>query len=123
VAIPWTSIASAIPWSEVISRTPEVLRGARKLWQRVGRKAEADAPAQPPLGATPEQRVAALEARCRELEGRVQESTEVLAQVAEQQSGLIAEVARLHRRTRRLLAGVIVLGLACAAGVITLLLR
>ena len=123
MAIPWTSIASAIPWSEVISRTPEVLRSARKLWKRVGRKPEANAPAQPPAGATPEERVAALEARCRELEARAQESTELLAQVAEQQSGLIAEVARLHRRTRRLVAAVIVLSLACAAGVITLLLR
>jgi hypothetical protein len=121
VAIPWTVIASAIPWSEVIARTPEVLRGARKLWQRVGKKAETSV--EPAPADTPAERLGALEARCHELEARAQEGADVLAQMAEQQSGLIAEVARLHRRSRRLLAAVMVLGAALAATLVTLALH
>ena len=121
--IPWTTIASAIPWSEVFARAPEVLREAKKLWQRVGRKAGPDLPAQPPPGATADERLAALEARCRELETRAHEGANLLAQMAEQQAGLIAEVARLHRRTRRLLMAVVVLGLLLAVGLIAPLLR
>jgi hypothetical protein len=116
VAIPWTALASAIPWSKVIASAPEVLRGASKLWQRVGKKAET--PAEPASPGTPAERIAALESRCRELEARAQESADVLAQVAEQQSGLIAEVARLHRQTRRLLVALVVLGVILAAGLI-----
>jgi hypothetical protein len=120
VPIPWGSIASAIPWSEVINRAPEVLRGAKKVWQKIGRKTGAGTPAQPPIGATPEERVAALEARCRDLEARLQESTDVLAQIAEQQAGLIAEVARLQRRSRLLYVFAVV---ALALGATVLLLR
>lgn len=122
MAIPWTTIASAIPWTEVIARTPEVLRGARKLWQRVGSKAEEPVTETLPNG-TPEERIAALEARCREHEARAQEGADLLAQLAEQQSGLIAEVARLHRRASRLLTAVVVLGLVLGATLITLALR
>ena len=118
--IPWGTIASAIPWSEVINRAPEVLRGAKKVWQKIGRKAEAGVPAQPLPGATPEERVTALETRCHDLETRLQESTDVLAQVAEQQTGLIAEVARLQRRSRRLMMAVVILGLALAGVVMSM---
>lgn len=123
MAFPWTSIASAIPWSEVIARTPEVLRGARKLWQRAAGKGEVAAGTGELPQGTPEERIAALEARCREHEARAQEGADLLAQLAEQQSGLIAEVARLHRRSRRLLAAVVVLAAALGATLITLLLR
>lgn len=122
MAIPWTTIASAIPWSEVIARTPEVLRGARKLFQRAGSKGAEPASETLPSGA-PEERIAALEARCREHEARAQEGADLLAQLAEQQSGLIAEVARLHRRSRRLLAAVVVLGMVLGASLSALLLR
>ena len=122
MAIPWISIASAIPWSEVIARTPEVLRAASKLWQRGGGKGGA-AGTQPMSTGTAADRLAALEARCREIEARAQESAAVLAQVAEQQSGLIAEVARLHRRSRWLAAAVAVLGLILAAMLIAPLLH
>ena len=118
--IPWGSIASAIPWSEVINRAPEVLRGAKKVWQKIGRKTGAGTPAQPPVGATPEERVAALEARWRDLETRAQEGADVMAQMAEQQAGLIAEVARLKRRGRLLYVIAIV---ALALGATALLLR
>jgi phage shock protein A len=118
--IPWSSIASAIPWSDVINRAPDVLREAKKVWQRIGRKAAAGSAARPLAGATPEERVAALETRCRDLETRLQESTDVLAQIAEQQSGLIAEVARLQRRNRWLYVVAVV---ALALGVTALLLH
>jgi hypothetical protein len=122
MAIPWTTIASAIPWSEVIGRTPEVLRGAKKLWQRVGGRGEAGPAAPPPAPtASAAERLAWLEARYQEQEARAQEGADLLAKLAEQQSGLIAEVARLHRRTRRLALAVAVLGVVLAATVTALL--
>lgn len=119
--IPWGSIASAIPWAEVIARAPDVVRGAKKLWQRVGTKTEPGPAGKPPAPtASVEERLAWLEARHREQETRAQEGADLLARLAEQQSGLIAEVARLHRRNRLLWALAIA---ALALGVTALLIR
>ncbi|MBL8448039.1 MAG: hypothetical protein JNJ44_11570 [Zoogloeaceae bacterium] len=109
--IPWGSIAAAIPWSEVINRAPDVLKSARKAWQKIGHKSPIPAP--PPDSALPE-RIATLEGRCLDLETRLQDSTQVLEQLAEQQTGLIAEVARLQRRTWWLTMAVLVLIAALA---------
>ena len=46
MAAPWSVLFSAIPWSDVIAHAPTVAKGAKKLWQKVGKRpAAADAPA------------------------------------------------------------------------------
>lgn len=57
MAAPWSVLFSAIPWSDVIAHAPTVAKGAKKLWQKVGKRPAADAPADVPMeapGASPE---------------------------------------------------------------------
>lgn len=102
--IPWGSIAAAIPWSEVIRRTPDVLRGAKDAWGKLSREDRS------PIPAPPADPLATLQARCDDLETRLQQSHEVIAQLAEQQAGLIAEVARIQKWNRWLTAAAIGMG-------------
>ena len=68
MAAPWSVLFSAIHWSDVIAHAPTVAKGAKKLWQKVGKRKAADAPPMPAVdpGASPEARLAALEARVAE---------------------------------------------------------
>jgi hypothetical protein len=36
MALPWSTLVKAIPWSDVIAKAPDIAQGARKLWQKVG---------------------------------------------------------------------------------------
>ncbi|WP_298600101.1 hypothetical protein [Zoogloea sp.] len=117
MAAPWSALFSAIPWSDVIAHAPTVAKGAKKLWQKVGKRpaaddTPADVPAAP-AGASPEARLAALEARLAESELRQQESAELLAALAAQNADLVRAVDELQRRTRLLGA---LLGLALLIG-------
>ena len=47
--VPWSALFSAIPWGDVIAQAPELAQGARKLWQKVGKR-EATPPAPPARG-------------------------------------------------------------------------
>ncbi len=114
---PWSALFSAIPWSDVIAHAPTVAKGAKKLWQKVGKRpaaddAPADVPAAPP-GASPEARLAALETSLAESDLRQQESAELLAALAAQNADLVRAVDELQRRTRLLGA---LLGLALLIG-------
>ncbi len=117
MAAPWSALFSAIPWSDVIAHAPTVAKGAKKLWQKVGKRpaaddAPADVPAAPP-GASPEARLAALETSLAESDLRQQEGAELLAALAAQNADLVRAVDELRRRTR--LLGVL-LGLALLTG-------
>ena len=117
MAAPWSVLFSAIPWSDVIAQAPTVAKGAKKLWQKVGKRpaaddAPADVPATP-AGASPEARLAALEARLAESGLRQQESAELLAALAAQNADLVRAVDELQRRAR--LQGAL-LGLALLIG-------
>ena len=102
--VPWSALFSAIPWTDVIAKAPEVAQGARKLWQKVGKRKAADAPPMPAVdpGASPEARLAALEARLAESDLRQQESAELLAALAAQNADLVHAVDELQRRARLL---------------------
>ena len=119
MAAPWSVLFSAIPWSDVIAHAPTVAKGAKKLWQKVGKRPAADAPADVPMeapGASPEARLA-------ESGLRQQESAELLAALAAQNADLVRAVDELQRRARLLGA---LLGLAPLIGggaLVTTLLR
>ena len=115
--VPWSALFSAIPWTDVIAKAPELAQGARKLWQKVGKRPTADTPADVPMeapGVSPDARLAALETRLAESDLRQQESAELLAALAAQNADLVRAVDELQRRARLLGA---LLGLTLLIGI------
>lgn len=91
--VPWSALFSAIPWTDVIAKAPELAQGARKLWQKVGKR-EATPPAPPektPASSAPSlgERIDALDTRLADVGARQQESAELLAALATQNAELI----------------------------------
>ncbi len=98
-----------VPWTEVINNAPKVAEGAKKLWKSVsGKSAETPAPrgaSQVPASAEALSPVA-MEARIRELEGVVGElhtqmvaSSELMKQLAEQNTQLVQRIEANRVRT------------------------
>ena len=121
MAVPWATLFSAIPWTDVITHAPTVAKGAKKLWQQISSRKAADT--ETPGGSTvadpvarPEARIAALETRLAESDARQQESAELLAALASQNADLVRATEELRRRVRILSIGLgIALLLALAA--------
>lgn len=135
MAISWLTVLQHVPWTDVISNAPAVAEGARKLWKNVARRGEespdpqAAAAAAATSGAaegnTPEARaLAALSARARALEHQVadlhqqmQDSSELIARLADQNTQLVQRI-ELNRRRMALTATVAGLALATSVGVL-----
>lgn len=116
MAIGWMTILSNVPWSEVIKNAPVVADGARKLWNKVGGKGAAAEPAAPVPAASPEERVAELQARVDALHAQMLTASEVIASLAEQNAQLVARIESNRRRTLALLiVNIGVAGLALSA--------
>ena len=109
MAIGWLTVLSHVPWTEVIKNAPKVAEGAKKLWKSVsGKSAETPAPrgaSQVPASAEALSPVA-MEARIRELEGVVDElhtqmvaSSELMKQLAEQNTQLVQRIEANRLRT------------------------
>ena len=110
--VPWSALFSAIPWTDVIAKAPELAQGARKLWQKVGkREAAPPAPPEAPASSAPaiDERLAALDARLADVGARQQESAELLAALATQNAELIRATEELRGRVRQLGIGFVVL--------------
>lgn len=101
MALPWSTLVKAIPWSDVIAKAPDIAQGARKLWQKVGTQDSAAAPVADEAP-TPDTRFAALTAQVTELVARQQESAELLSALAAQNAELVGTVATLRQRARLL---------------------
>lgn len=124
--LPWLTALKVIPWADVMEHAPAVLKGARELLERQRQRrggaptpAEMDAveaPGPTPLQAPAWQRP--LEA-VREDMARLQQTqdqiTQTLAELAEQNTRLVAAVELLQKRTRLLMAVAAGLALACTA--------
>lgn len=126
--IPWITVLKAVPWGDVISNAPVVVDGARKLWNTVGRKvgrdAEASAPAAPPGGeasaapAAPwdtatelarlQARLHANDTRLEALHDQMITSSELIKALAEQNGQLIARIDTMRRRGAWLAVGLVV---------------
>jgi septal ring factor EnvC (AmiA/AmiB activator) len=99
------SLVSLIPWADVISKAPDVLQHASKLWTAVANRRkpaaalantpevspETSAVAPPPALAS---RVQELEASVLALDEQMNESAGVIKQLAEQNSTLISALER-----------------------------
>lgn len=129
MAIPWLLALKVIPWGDVIEHAPKVLKGARDLLDRQrqrGREAAATASdpraqvIEMPGPATPEVRALQQQlAAARDDIGRLQQTqdqiTQTLAELAEQNSRLVAAVELLRKRTRLLMGAVVVLAVLLGA--------
>lgn len=118
MALPWSTLVKAIPWSDVIAKAPDLAQGARKLWQKAAGQRQGDVEA-PPGASDGDTRFAGLEARLTELGARQQEITELLAALATQNAELVTTADTLRRQLRRLW---ITVGVAAALGLSGLIL-
>ncbi|MFZ2297618.1 MAG: hypothetical protein A3G29_08425 [Burkholderiales bacterium RIFCSPLOWO2_12_FULL_64_99] len=109
MAIGWLTVLSQVPWTEVINNAPKVADGAKKLWKSVsGKSSVASTPksaSQVPASAEALSPVA-MEARIRELEEVVGElhaqmvaSSELMKQLAEQNTQLVQRIEANRVRT------------------------
>jgi hypothetical protein len=124
MAISWLAALKVVPWGKVMEHAPQVLDKARGLIDkhRSGAAPTEPAPSSPDLGDVPslgelKNRCLALQAQCEQLAQTQQQMAQTLADVAEQNAGLIAMVNRLQSRLRALLiaAMVLLLGVATLA--------
>ncbi len=125
MAIGWLTVLKMVPWGDVIESAPKVAVGAKKLWDKVGKK-PTDAPGTDATTTTPlspeatlaqlQQQVAALQERTRDLHQQMVESSALIASLAEQNTQLIARV-ELNRK-RLLTLALLTLGLAVTCAVL-----
>ena len=129
MALPWLTALKVIPWGDVIEHAPKVLKGARDLLDRQRqRRREADAPLQDPRahviempGPTPpevrelQQRLATAHEDITRLQQTQDQITQTVAELAEQNTRLVAAVELLRKRTRLLMGAVLVLAVALGA--------
>ena len=108
--IGWLAVLQSVPWSEVIKNAPKVADGAKKLWNAVANKS---APLDPPFAtaqtaSSPElQTIAALQANVAamasalsDLQGQMLASSELIKELAEQNTQLITRVEANRARVR-----------------------
>ena len=109
MAISWLAALKVVPWGKVMEHAPQVLDKARGLIDkhRGGTPAADPAPSSPDLGDVPslgelKDRCLALQAQCEKLAQAQQQMAQTLAELAEQNAGLIGMVNRLQSRLRLL---------------------
>src|SRR5262245_28591743 len=103
----WIRAFRAIPWVELLAAAPVVAKGARNLWATVSKR---EAP--PAVGAAPDDRHRALDAQIEELRRELTATSELVTQLADQNSRLVEAVAILRVRTRVLMAASAALAVA-----------
>lgn len=117
MAFNWLVAFKVIPWADVISAAPTVVRTARDLWRTLKRPkpdeaAGAGAPADDALPV--EAQLRQLRAELAEARSQLVSTTEVLQALAEQDEKLVAAVEVLRVRTRILLYACVALAAVCA---------
>ncbi len=121
MAISWLSALKVVPWDKVIEHAPGVLDKARSLIDKhrgaaatgsastVGQETDAT----PSLEAL-NSRSLAFQKQLQEQAAVQQSMAQTMAELAEQQAGMIAMVKRLQSRLKWLTAGVVLLVLICS---------
>ncbi|MFY9328556.1 MAG: hypothetical protein WAO76_11140 [Georgfuchsia sp.] len=120
----------AVPWAEVISNSPKVAEGAKKLWESVARR-----PGQPDASvateispsqedsavATLEARLVTLEQDAADLREQMIASSDLIKSLAEQNTQLITRIEANRIRILWLTALVVVLGMATFVALVKVL--
>jgi len=102
MSLPWKTILTNVPWSNVLGKAPIIADGAKKLWQGLGRKSgdgvvtEAEAVIAP--DADHATRLAGLETAQRKLRTQILASGELIQALSGQNTQLVAQIEVLRRR-------------------------
>ena len=127
MAISWLSALKVVPWDKVMEHAPGVLDKARGLIDKHRGASTPDASQVDPDPAQEVPSLGELKNRCLVLQAQVdhlgqtqQQMAQTLADMAEQQAGLIAMVKRLQSQLKWLIACFALTVLAC---VVLLMLR
>lgn len=127
MALPWLTALKVIPWGDVIEHAPKVLKGARDLLDRQRRGAPVTPPPDPrdhviqmpgptdPALRDLQQRLAAAREDIQRLQQTQDQITQTVAELAEQNTRLVAAVELLRKRTRLLMGAVLVLAVGLGA--------
>lgn len=105
-----------VPWSDVITAAPGLVKGARKLF--AGEEAAATTPVVPP-DADAMQRLALLESRVADMSAREQASIKLIEGLAEQNAAVVEALRVMRARARWSLVLNVVLAVI-AAGALAL---
>jgi hypothetical protein len=127
MALGWLAVLKSVPWTEVVRNAPLVATGAKKLWDTVavkkgGFQPQADMPQEPPTLEGLQAQVANLQAMMTESQRRLGDSSALVAELAEQNSQLIARIEALRKRQIWLTRGLL-LTVVLAASALWLSLR
>ena len=103
MAAGWWTVLRTVPWSEVISASPQVANGARRLWDTVNRNKQGMPDG--PMGMAPEMpgqeedvfdilinRVERNDAEVTDLRNQMRSASELIANLADQNAQLIAKM-------------------------------
>ena len=124
MAIPWLVALKVIPWGDVIEHAPKVLSAARKLLERQRAQTPATPPAveviEMPAGETPSlgeltNRLIVAQQQIHHQAQAQEQLTQTVAELAEQNTRLVAAVELLRKRTRLLMGAVLVLAVVLGA--------
>jgi len=128
MAVGWVAI---IPWKEVLKAAPEIIIGAKKLWNAVSRK---PSPSEPPPQSAEELifpegqtiselnvRIGAVESISATLQTQMEASSELIKILADQNGQLVARV-EAHRKHLLWLSSVTAAAMITAVTCLVLLL-
>jgi hypothetical protein len=104
MAIGWLTVLKMVPWTDVISNAPVVAEGAKKLWKAVAKKAPTTAEdtgfvpgfasdsLEPPSLTSLQMQLLSTEAAVADLRQQMLASSELIKELAEQNTQLIRRV-------------------------------
>ena len=112
--IPWLTVLQAVPWGEVIRNAPKVADGAKTLWNKVaapaaGQQAPDPASAAVPTMAQLQAELQASGAALADLQIQMRAATQLIKELADQNTQLVRAV-EVQRRQWRWLSGAVLLG-------------
>lgn len=105
MALPWKTILTNVPWSDVLGKAPIIADGAKKLWQGMGRKNGDASVADAEPDADLATRLVALETSQRKLRTQILASGELIQALSEQNAQIVAQIDAHRRRVRQLAWG------------------
>ncbi|ACT49939.1 hypothetical protein [Methylovorus glucosotrophus] len=105
----WSTLFKLIPWGQVIDHAPQVLDGAKRLYQRLRAEGQAETNTYgteitvlPPEPEALAQAVREQRQALARLHDELEESGQLIKRLAEQNAGMVAQMESLRRRLRLL---------------------